>query len=287
RALVDAPRVGAVPEAFQQTVGIQLGRSTVPGAVTGRVNRSVLTPDAVASQAEGTTLRYDLGAMIAGDNGFVYYVEAASVYCVVPTQVADLTPTDDLFAQPSLLDALDELECLTTPSIVPSPSPVRDCSDVFICQGCLNDDGTVESCAECQNLELPQEDALAECELGDRSVETGQVVRVFNPKMRVRDAARDAPASISVRAVCEQPAALLTSMNDYLDANPDVRAQLGCGSILMPQPLSQGVATRGSAAPDDFTDSRRFDLVEKRELTLGFADAEATSPSTTISIASD
>lgn len=295
RQLVDAPRSRATPDPFTERLGVVLGTRPRPSAVDGHITRRVIPDDRPGYEDVHALIEYQVGAYTATDSGFFYYVDAATIYCDIWSLDRGLLSTRAFFETPWELDERPEARCLRTPAL-PLQEPaaaVSSCREIVLCRECVegdpldpDDEVELEACAPCQGLdEQAYEQGVEACLLSQRSERSSPfVTRVFNPRMAVLDALDGFAARQVGRARCEQPEALVGAMQRYLNANPDSGASLGCGSALMPQPLSLTVATEGPEAPEDFGPSPRLDLIERRQLELvpteggGFEEVLAIGP---------
>lgn len=278
RTMIDAPRSAQPAEVFSSVFGVRLGRTPVPSALTGRVSRAVFSdpnPDRVDTHA---IIRYDFGAYVAADNGFVYYVDTARVYCEVEASDGILGQSE-FYDDPEKLAANPEAKCLQLPAF-PLPKPavdVESCEEIFLCQDCLESTGgNVESCTPCEGIGGDFDQLAQSCSLANREFTTDGVKLVVNPRFSLRDRLGER-GGVFGRAVCRQPEALITSLETFASEN-GYRGSLGCGSTLMPQPLSVNVPTSDKSRPVDFLTSDRLDFVEERTLVLEFDDEEKVNP---------
>lgn len=288
RILIDAAQATEPSDPFAKTLGVSLGNTPVPTALMGRVTRSMsLDPREEYRQRHGIA-RYEYGAYVAADNGFVYYVDTATVFCEVferaPTLMGEsvMLTHDAFYHDPAARAASVESHCLTIPALplrssaqVSSYTSVESCAQVFLCQQCIEGGLLPDECTSCQNMDANTHDArLATCRMDWRHRALGLVRQTVNPTFQVRDSA-DQSSGFLGRATCTQPEEMKNALSAYLEEHPRTRASLGCGSVLMPQPLSISVPTSGRERPDDFLTSDRVDMLEKRDLELVFdADDE-------------
>lgn len=283
RELIDAARFGDPVEPFAATLGVRLGRTPLPMSVVGRVSRALLSSPEAKDAETRAVARYDYGAYVAADNGFVYYIDAVRTYC-------DLTEPDGLLSVEAFYNDADrraaskEAACLNLPKL-PLTAPaakVESCELVFLCQSCLESNANnVDACSICAQANVdpqPFEQQLSSCQLLDqRLIEQDGVKLIVNPRFTLRDRFGDRGGVVG-RATCTLSDEMLTALEDYSVAN-DIRGVIGCGSPLLPQPLSAAVVTTGPDSPTDYLTAPRLDFVEQR--TLAFvpgANAAQTEP---------
>ena len=286
RALIDAPRTGQPTDPFATGLGVRLGRTPVPLAVTGRVSRAVFaSPDADKASREGV-IRYDYGAYVAADNGLLYYIDTARVYCEVAEPEALLTQAE-FMDDPVKRAASREASCLKLPALAltPAPAQVESCQEVLSCQSCLEATpaATLSSCPPCARLAQDQERGqafepqLLSCQLQDqRSVQVDEVRLVVNPRLSLRDRLAERGGVVG-RAVCQLSEEQIKRMETRA-AELGVEVPLGCGSPLLPQPLSTSVLTTGPQRPADFLTAERLDFLEQRTLTLEYDQGGLVQP---------
>lgn len=283
RELIDAARFGDPVEPFASTLGVRIGRTPVPTAVLGRVSRALLASPEAEDAETRAVARYDYGAYVAADNGFVYYIDAVRAYCDV-TEPDGLLSSADFYDDATKRAAYKEAACLKLPKL-PLAAPaakVESCELVFLCQSCLESNpNNVDACAICDVASLdpqPFEQQLSSCQLLDqRLIEQDGVKLIVNPRFTLRDRFGERGGIVG-RATCTLSDEMIGVLEDYASAN-DIRGTLGCGSPLLPQPLASTVLTAGPDAPADYLTSPRLDFVEQR--TLAFepgASASQTEP---------
>lgn len=266
RALIDAPRMGEPVEAFADTLGVRLGRTPAPISIVGRVSRAVTTLEDDPSQG---VIRYDYGAYVAAENGFVYYIDAVRAYCQLDQAGEEILTTAQFYDDPEQRAKSKEAACLSLPALpLPAPSAtVESCEQVFLCQACVDQGGSLESCAPCEQLEGELATQLSACQLTERRLfEQDGVKLAVNPRFTLRDRYSERGGEVG-RAVCTISDAQVELMEQYVEQN-NARSVMGCGSPLLPQPLSVTVPTEGAQALSDYLSEPRLDFVEQRTLTL-------------------
>ena len=286
--LLDAAALAQPADDFAPRLGVSLGRISTPTAIAGRVLRRLQRdPDPLYAGRHGI-VRYDFGAHVSADSGIVYFVQTATVFCEVWEFGGDgLLSNEAFYTDPAALAASQESKCLELPAF----ETLRDqgapdsCQRALRCQSCIEDDAKGGDFMRCQTeCEGEDEAALPElvaaCRLPKRLVSDGLIRQVVNPKFDIADRDVDSATQLG-RATCDQPTELLGAMQDYLQSNPGAAQGLDCGSPLMPQPISPLVPTRGRT--ESFDALPRVDLLEERELTLGF-DPESGQVESTVTL---
>ena len=284
RALIDAPRSASTPYPFDARLGVNIARLSVPAAMDAHIRR-VVTRDPLSTRANThAVVRYELGAHVVADNGFIYYVDAATVYCdLYETRKGGLLSLEEFLTQPELMQGAQERNCLRVPSLPiqeVAAQQVSSCEAVFNCEACqagedvepgTSDDVAFERCGSCSVFEESAFEAeSAACDLSERGARRGTTQQIFNPNFVVRDALTAASARQSGRALCEQPDDFGASVQEYIAQNPRESSISGCGSPLVPQPLALTVPLTGADAPIDFGAEERVSIMERRERRLLF-----------------
>ena len=271
RRVIQAPLSGSVTDPFALGLGVAIGRAVTPTsvqAIVRRVMRRDPRPEYASSHA---LFSYDLGALITGDNGFVYFVSAAEVDCEV-WETSGLLSDAEFYLRPELLSTKLEAQCLKIPERFETDrvDVAPSCEEFILCRDCQRRGaGGLERCAPCDRYADEQsfEAASQVCDLDERLRREGLVVQAFNPRFEVLDAA--APDALQQgTAQCEMPERLVADLTQYLQRNPQLPQIASCGSPLLSQPLSVTVAERGAGAEDDFITAQRLDLPEQRTLRL-------------------
>lgn len=264
--VIDAPRAASpAGDAFSGTLGVGVGRT--PTAATGRLRRTVVM-DPSDPEGRHALIRYDYGAYVATDNGFIYYVDALVTFCDVYEPAGVMTKAE-FFRDHARRAASQERLCLepvALPQAEPASAVVPSCAQVFLCQACV--EAGDASCADCQNIdEATRPEQLATCQLTERRDSLGLVRRTVNPRFGLRDQLTLASGRQLGRATCVIPEAMIPALDQANNAS-GAPTPLDCGNAQLPQPLSITVPTRGAARPTTFLDSRRFDLLERRTLSM-------------------
>ena len=287
RRLIDAPRSGSVPYPFAENLGVAVARQSVPSSITAHIRRVVTRDPRDDYRDAHGIVRYDLGAHVVADNGFIYYVDAGSIYCdLYETGSGGILSTERFYTDPEGFDAYQESHCLDVPALPLNEAAVdvSSCEAVVLCQSCTDgedadsdaDNVAFDRCGACQGFEEESfADLAAACQLPERTQSIGVTRRIFNPRFTVRDAIPGTSAREAGRAQCELPDAFAQNAADYVADNAGVGSATSCGSKVIPQPVALTVPTRGNASPDDFGGEERFSLIETRERRLFFgADEE-------------
>lgn len=289
RKLIDAPRSASVPYPFAENLGVAVARQSVPSSITAHIRRVITRDPRELYRDAHAIVRYDLGAHVVADNGFIYYVDAGSIYCdLYETGRGGVLSTERFYMDPEGFSAYQEHHCLSIPELPlnEAAADVPSCESVVLCQSCTegadpdSDDDNVafERCGACQGFEEEGfSDLSSACQLPDRSVSVGVTRRIFNPKFTVRDAVSES-AREDGRAQCELPEAFARSAAAFVANNPGVGSATSCGSKVIPQPVALTVPTRGNASPDDFGGEERFSLIETRERRYFFGSVEEDGP---------
>ena len=289
RQLIDAPRSGSIPYPFASNLGVGVARQSTPAALTAHVRRVVARDPRPAYRTSHAVVRYELGAHVVADNGFIYYVDAGTMYCdLYETGAGGILSTERFYSEPEIFSSYQERNCLRLPEMPLSQAAVDvpSCEAVVRCQSCQAgedpetdaDDVAFSRCSPCQGFEEEGFATLADaCQLPERTSSNGVVRRVFNPKFNVRDAVPGVSAREAGRALCDLPPAFAQSAAAYVSANPGVGSATSCGSRVFPQPLALTVPTEGNASADDFGGEERVSLIERRERRLFFETADTDS----------
>ncbi|MEM1350429.1 MAG: hypothetical protein AAGI01_17850, partial [Myxococcota bacterium] len=171
RALIDVGAMDEPRDAPGQGLGVTIGRTVVPTAVQGHVERVVTSSDTPGRQL----VTYTYSAYVATNSELVYLVDAVQVQCDV-TEFAGVSLTEDLFYDdPELLARRNEAVCTTLPSF---PLTQQDLE----VESCFDDDvRQSEACA--LNHRVFEDDPSAR--------------RVVNPRFDVRDTALSQNPSLS------------------------------------------------------------------------------------------
>ncbi len=270
RRLLQPSAIAGTTNPRAERLGIRLNRTVAPTAVEGSIRRTVRRDPRAEYAASHGVIDYDLGAYVTGDNGFVYYVDAATVACDV-WETQGLLDEPTFFLEPEVLSGRQESRCLQVPSEFLSDrlDVAPSCEEFLLCRECVRGGGTLESCALCSryvdNDEFDRVDSV--CALDERIEREGLLTRVFNPRFVVRDA-NEQDAGNTSTAQCVQPEPLINAVNQFIANNPSDTQVAGCGSPLVQQPLSVTVPTRGNQAPVDFVTQQRLDVTEQRSIRL-------------------
>lgn len=297
RALIDAPRATATPDPFAEQLGVVVARTPTPAAIDGHIRRVVRPDPRPRFEDVHALIEYEIGAHVVADNGFVYYVDIANVYCEVwETRPGGLVTTEAFYSDPDALEGTQEAFCLRTPDIAQLSEQSRDvasCEEVVLCQECqtgsnpmdAGDDSSFEACGPCEGLDAATfEQTLEACQLRGRvaAAASGLARRSFNPTMTVFDGLTSASAGQAGRANCEQPASYIDALDAYIAANPGAINDISCGSPLIPQPIGLNIATQGPDAPESFSAVERLSIIERRELQLELDEEGSITPVTAI-----
>ncbi len=269
RALLDAPRQAKPVDPFSDPLGVRLGRTPTPSAVVGRVRRT-LTPDPRPAQANTHALmRYDLGAYVAADTGLIYYIDVATIRCDLyePTGILSM---DAFYDDPQARDASVEARCLALDGLgaPAAEDAIPSCTAVLLCKQCQDAGG--DDCAQCDGLG-DIEAQVGACQLPERFFERGLTRQTLNTRLSLRDVT-SAQSGVVGRATCDIPHELSAELQ-RLATERELSASQGCGSTLLPQPLSATVISRGEQRPLDFLGAQRLDLIEQRTLELEMDEA--------------
>lgn len=269
RVLVDAARATPSQRAYTDDLGIQVSSTSVPTAVTGRVSRAIIANPNEELASTSAVIRYDYGAYVATDGGFVYYIDTARVYCEIEGE--EILSNVTFYENPEARLASKESGCLTLPAFpLPQQSnAVQNCSAVATCESCLEQNNNdFDECGECESIRADFPARTEACRLQRRVIEQDDVRVVVNPRFSERDR-RSERGGVLGRALCEQPDTLLNDMKLYAAEN-EFNGSFNCGSPLMPQPLSVSVPTSEARRPVDFLLSSRLDFIEQRTLRAVF-----------------
>lgn len=284
RRLLPAGTSAGVTNPFTENLGVAIGRRVSPVSLQGSVHRRVARdPRDLYVRSHGI-VDYDLGVYVAGDNGFLYYVQALGVSCEVWESGGFLSDAT-FYLEPWRLQEKQESRCLVVPEtfLTDRVDVAPSCEEMVLCRSCLRERGdgvaSEENLAACKACALYEDFARFEeveevCSLEERQ-EGGELFsRVVNPRFVVREALTgvvEFDAAEKGRAQCVLPDALLDALGQYLIDNPTAPQTLGCGSPALPQPLS---ATEALDSPD-YGSAQRFDLLERRELRKNFLESGA------------
>ena len=269
RTLIDAPRSASSPEPFTDTLGVALGSTPVPTAISGRIERSVQRDPRPGYALKHGLMTYQLGAYVTADNGLVYFVDAGNIYCDL-WSTTDLNSKETFYLEPGVVMASSEASCFSTisaPVNVEAAAGVFNCGEIDRCSRCVtssekSQEEALEDCTACNNITAEEYGASATaCQLDERRASLGLSSSVFNPIFAVRD---NNASQSGIRSSCDQPEEMIARMQEYIAENSSAPKSIGCGSPLQPQPVSSYV----TSSTDDYSDAVRADLSERRELFL-------------------
>lgn len=272
RRVLQSSKIASTTNPFAQRLGVAISNTVAPTAVNGTITRTVTRDPRVEYAASHALIDYDLGAYVTGDNGFIYYVDVATIACDV-WETQGLLDEATFFLEPEQLAGRQESRCLVVPDELRSDQldVAPSCEEFLLCRSCLRERGDAEfdACVPCDRY-IDQDSYLttgAACELDERVEQEGLLTRVFNPRFVVRDAASTQDAGQAGSAQCTQPDALINALSQSIQLNPMGPQVAGCGSPLVQQPLSVTVPLRG-ADVDDYVTSQRVDVPEQRSVRL-------------------
>lgn len=281
RRLLPVGDVAGVTNPFAATLGVAIGRRVAPVSLQGTIHRRLSRDPRDLYVRSHAIIDYDLGAYVAGDNGFLYYIQSLGISCEV-WESDGLLRDEAFYLEPWRVQQKQESRCLVVPDrfLTDRVDVAPSCEEMILCRECLRERGGGEvleedfdSCMSCARYDdfAAFEQAEEVCDLDEREVASELFTRIVNPRFVVREAllgVTENDAGQEGRAQCTLPDALLQEISQYLVDNPMAPQTPGCGSPLIPQPLS--VTEEVDAL--DYGNAQRFDLLERRELRQSFLD---------------
>ena len=197
RRLLPAHTSAGVTNPFAQNLGVAIGRSVSPVSLKGGVQRRLSRdPRAQFTRSHGV-VDYDLGVYVAGDNGFLYYIQALGISCEV-WESGGFASDATFYLEPwRILEEQQESRCLVVPDqfLTDRVDEAPSCEEMILCRECLRDrsasgEEALAACAPCERYADVASFERAEqvCDLDERVVSSELFTRVVNPRFVVREA---------------------------------------------------------------------------------------------------
>ena len=276
KRLIDAP-AAKIPET--DAFDVELGVDVIPSplSIQGVIDRTIVYRDA-NDDAHGI-VRHDYGAWVSSNDGSLQYVETLVAFCEVDGE--ELVTRDEFWAREQ---GPLETRCLSIPEIPLEDGTARAvAADPTLPAECLTDEFL--ACAEC--LEAQTEGGCEACaafsstqfDLCRRAYVDEDVTVYYNPRFSLLDSGGE-QARVLGSGTCEQPDALAERLSGFAAENPSAPQELGCTSLLAPQPLHPTAATLSTTNVGELDELPRADVVGLR--TLSFDTADGLAPFVTI-----